>query len=905
MPQRLSVNLSAILFIALLTLLLSGPFWQQSGLPANAIDQLQHVHRMAAMERSFEQGVYWPRWFPAVYNGLGAPVFHHYAPGLYWLAAAVHRTGIGLDQALKLVVTVALLLAGFGAYGWLRYAFSPVASLVGAGLFLLHPHILTRSYYYVGAYPRLLALLLLPVCLWAFTSLHARSRIRNWLAAVLSLTVLVFSHTLLTMIGAAVLAFYWLLLAIGYRRPSGLLRCALAAMLAALLSASFWLPALADLNLVSIEGARIGPFHFSIHFLDWWQLFSFPSLALDSRAGNPLMPLNTLGFGAASWAALLAGLVSLVFVSCREHRYWGLTGLLFAIFMIMLTLQISEPLWEKVPGLSMVQFPFRFLSIAPLGILPAAALTVDTWPAYRRWLPALVLVIASFLALFPYLFPAHTSLSPNVEATTLTAEDTRTFEQTTFAWGTTVSGEFLLRGADMNVIIGQTPEPSAVQPLWHSPHEAVVELPNQQGPYLVRLHFHPGWDTGVRATLSAGPAGWVQVTDLGDQGQPLTIRWKGTAAQRWGERASLVGLIGSLAGLLFLVLRRRGQEADGSGSRRSPSQTGFQVNALVGCALLLVLVRLALDQRSAGPYLRHSPPGQLGFSVEGPPMTIGDSPSNEISLLGWQLVSESKPKPGGTVRVRLYWQGHGQIAEELHSFVHLYTPSLQRSWAVENVGIGGRPDSQYWDPAKYYVDDLRLRLPADLPPVTYSLVAGMFTSHGERGMVPGSNDNTIHLRTLEVVPLRPGIFQREKPGTIAPAITDDGLRLQGYDLFSQPGVPSLRLFWETGDGIRSDWITYIHMHDEHGERVAQFDGPAIAGLQPTSQWRAKALYIDRRELPLPAELVPGKYLLRIGLYDRSSGERLALQSENESSSTFEGGQLIVPLSIQPRISASE
>jgi len=132
---------------------------------------------MAAMERSFEQGVYWPRWFPAVYNGLGAPVFHHYAPGLYWLVAAVHRTGIGLDQALKLVVTVALLLAGFGAYGWLRYAFSPVASLVGAGLFLLHPHILTRSYYYVGAYPRLLALLLLPVCLWAFTSLHARSRI--------------------------------------------------------------------------------------------------------------------------------------------------------------------------------------------------------------------------------------------------------------------------------------------------------------------------------------------------------------------------------------------------------------------------------------------------------------------------------------------------------------------------------------------------------------------------------------------------------------------------------------------------------------------------------------------------------------------------------------------------------
>ena len=854
---------------------------------------------MAAMERAFEQGVYWPRWFPTVYNGLGAPVFHHYAPGLYWLVAAVHRTGVGLDQALKLVVTAALLLAGFGAYAWLRYAFSPVASLVGAGLYLLHPHILTRSYYYVGAYPRLMALLLLPVCLWAFTALHARSRIRNWLAAVLSLTALVFSHTLLTMIGAAVLAFYWLLLAIGYRRPPGLLRCAAAALLAALLTSGFWLPALADLDLVSIEGARVGPFHFSIHFLELWQLFSFPSLLLDSRAGNPLMPLNTLGFGAASWTALLAGLVSIIFVSRRERRYWGLAGVLFGISMILLTLQLSEPLWEKVPGLSMVQFPFRFLSIAPLGILPAAAVTVDAWPTSRRWLPAICIVIVSFLAVFPYLFPAHTSLSPNVQVESLSVEDTRIFEQTSLAWGTTVSGEFLIRGADMSVIDGQTPEPDAVQPQWRSPHEAVAELSEHSNPKLVRLHFHPGWDAEGRAALAAGPAGWLQVTEFSDPGQPLVIRWKGTAAQRWGERLSLVGLIASAAGLLYLMMRRREMEGVGSGSQRPPSRAGFQVNALVVCALLLVLVSLALDQSGAGPFLRHSPPGQLGFPAEGPPVAIGDSPSNEVTLLGWQLVSGLNPRPGGKVRVRLYWQGHGQIAEELHSFVHLYTPSLQRSWAVENVGVGGRPDSQFWDPAKYYVDDLRLSLPADLPPATYSLIAGMFNSRGERVVVPGSNDNTLHLSTLDVSPLHPGIFQRERPSTIASAATDDDLHLQGYDLIPQSSGPTLRLFWETGDGIRNDWITYIHMHDEHGERIAQFDGPAIAGLQPTSQWHADALYIDRRQIDLPAELAPGEYLLRIGLYNRSTGERLPFLPEDNAQSHYDDGQLLVPLVVQP------
>ena len=899
MSIRFTSSLWVILFIALLIVLLAGPFWQLGGLPAEAIDQLQHMHRIAAVERSFEQGVFWPRWFPIVYNGLGSPVFHHYSPGLYWLVAAVHGVGFGLDQALMVVVTAALMLSGFGAYAWLRYAFSRAASLAGAALYLLHPHILTRSYYYVGAYPRLLALLLLPVCLWAFTALHARSRLRYWLAAVVSLTALVFSHTLLTMVGASVLALYWLVLAIGYRRPAGLLRCAGAALLAALLSAGFWLPALADQAHVQIENARIGPFHYSGHFLDLWEFFTFQSLVLDSRVGNPLMPLNTLGFGAASWVALAAGLVSLFFASRREHRYWGLAGVLFALTMLTFALSVSEPLWETVPGLSMVQFPFRFLSIAPLGILPAAAVSIDAWPKGRRWLPALSLLTVSVLALFPYLFPAHTSLSPVRQVGSITAEETRLFERTSLAYGMSVSSEFLVPGADMTIITGQTPEPSAAQLRWHSPHEAVADLSGQADPMLLRLHFHPGWGAGERATLTRGPAGWVQVTELSNPAQPLAIRWEGTTWQRWGERLSMVGLVASFAGLLFLAFRRR-KEVETHGEREQPSlSTSRHVKAMVGCLFILVVARYALDQSSSGPFLRHSTPDQLAFPVEGQPTTLGDASSPQVTLLGWQLVSGSAPKPGGTVRVRLYLQARGQIKEELHSFVHLYTPSLKRSWATTIVGIGGRPDSQWWDPDKYYVEDLRLSLPADLPPVTYSLVAGLFTSGGVRLTVPGSTDGILELRTLDVSPMRPGFFQRERPSVTARAATDDGLRLQGYDMLPTQGGPTLRLFWETGDGAASDWVTYVHMHDDQGERVAQFDGPALAGLQPTSQWHTDALYIDRRQLNLPAALQPGAYLLRIGVYNYASGERLPFRPADDAQGHFEDGQLLLPFTYNP------
>lgn len=181
-------------------------------------------------------------------------------------------------------------------------------------------------------------------------------------------------------------------------------------------------------------------------------------------------------------------------------------------------------------------FPSRFVLIAPLGALPSASLAVDAWVSGRRLLPALALTGASFLVLFPYLFPAHTPMfSPFVPVETLSQEDTRAYEPRANAWGMTSFNEFLVQGADIRVITGEIPEPNATRLTWRSPHEALADLSAQAEPMLLRLHYHPGWSAGERATLSRGPYGWMQVTALQSREQPLVIRWEGTVWQRWGE----------------------------------------------------------------------------------------------------------------------------------------------------------------------------------------------------------------------------------------------------------------------------------------------------------------------------------------------------------------------------------
>lgn len=58
-----------------------------------------------------------------------------------------------------------------------------------------------------------------------------------------------------------------------------------------------------------------------------------------------------------------------------------------------------------------------------------------------------------------------------------------------------------------------------------------------------------------------------------------------------------------------------------------------------------------------------------------------------------------------------------------------------------------------------------------------------------------------------------------------------------------------------------------------------------------------AVYFDRRQLNLPDKMEAGSYQLRIGLYDRVSGERLPFQPDGSTGGTFENGQLLVPLDV--------
>ena len=61
-------------------------------------------------------GALYPRWCPDFYAGYGSPFFVFHGPVVYGIAGLLHATLLDAFWSLKIVILLASILAGAGAY---------------------------------------------------------------------------------------------------------------------------------------------------------------------------------------------------------------------------------------------------------------------------------------------------------------------------------------------------------------------------------------------------------------------------------------------------------------------------------------------------------------------------------------------------------------------------------------------------------------------------------------------------------------------------------------------------------------------------------------------------------------------------------------------------------------------
>jgi hypothetical protein len=249
------------------------------------------------------------------------------------------------------------------------------------------------------------------------------------------------------------------------------------------------------------------------------------------------------------------------------------------------------------------------------------------------------------------------------------------------------------------------------------------------------------------------------------------------------------------------------------------------------------------------------------------------------------------------VGIRLYWQATGPVQGDYVSFVHLDAPPDHATFVTHDNYIPGDPQAQIdvpstlWKTTLYTRDEHRIQLPGDLPPIAYSLCAGLYDRQTGRrlsvlaGEAAGPGEDTVFLQQLHVKPSswpsRLSFFGKET------YLLGDSIQLLGYRIGKGDGgrvqrlqagdLVGLTLYWQTLDRV-PDYTVFVHVLDAAGQLRAQRDGPPMNGRYPTSNWLPHQPVEDRVDLALPADLPPGDYSIVVGMYEPATGQRLAVRA---------------------------
>ncbi len=318
-----------------------------------------------------------PRWLPHADHGFGAPVLLFYQPLPYWIAAAL----LDAQEVPRLIlfrygmaVVLALGLSLLTCYGFLRQYFDRMAAAVGAAFYLIAPYHAVVDTIYRGAYAELWGFVALPLLPWAGTVLI---RTRRWspYGLPLALVAVAGALPLLLHVATAIVTLPTVglvLMVIAWRDARGRLIPLCLGLAAAIGLASFyWLPAALLIGHTAAIDALYS------RGINW----SSPAFFLGGQLLGDLLPRRIPFARVVAEAQILSALpligALMVFGTLKRAGLVPSLWVGVGIWGFFLASVVSYPVWAHLPGLKLVQIPFRMNMLVCFGSAVAAAILVQ------------------------------------------------------------------------------------------------------------------------------------------------------------------------------------------------------------------------------------------------------------------------------------------------------------------------------------------------------------------------------------------------------------------------------------------------------------------------------------------------------------------------------------------------
>jgi hypothetical protein len=395
--RRKTIRIAGPLVIVLAAVVAVAPFWFRSTSCGHDFDF--HLVSWLDVLHGWRQGIFYPHWTPSANYGAGEPRFVFYPP-LTWMLGAI----LGAVLPWRFVpgaMTILLLAAGgLATRALARQKLSDgPATLAGCAAIFSGYSLFTA--YERSAFAEMTGAFWIPLMLLLVLGgreNNLEETAPTWRRALdssaLLLALLVagawLSNAPVGVMASYLLAGFAIAVAVLSKSWVPVIRAALGTILGLGLAAFYLVPAAWEQRWVDIRQATDDP---GLLIENSW-LFARHASAQLAEHDRELYKVSLIAVFMV--AVTLGGLL----VSWQRRRlpaarHWWISFALIPVAVLVLQLPISLPIWNALPKLRFLQFPWRWLVAleAPMGIFLAAAV----WPLtrWRRWV-----VFTVFGALF-------------------------------------------------------------------------------------------------------------------------------------------------------------------------------------------------------------------------------------------------------------------------------------------------------------------------------------------------------------------------------------------------------------------------------------------------------------------------------------------------------------------------
>src|SRR3989338_8348388 len=240
------------------------------------IHDYQQIARLFVFDKALKSGQFPVRWVDGLGFGFGYPLFNFYPPFVYFLGEIFHILGFGFVNSIKLVFFFSIFASGLAMYLFARLFFGRIPSMVSAMFYMAVPY-RALDIYVRGALAESFSFVWLPLILWSFYKLAVTNKSIYLVLSSVFLALLMITHNLIFLPFILILPFYLLFLFLNSKDKKLITyHLSLITLLAAGLSAFFWLPALYEKKFTIVDDLLLlNLASYKIHFVYTQQLWNW------------------------------------------------------------------------------------------------------------------------------------------------------------------------------------------------------------------------------------------------------------------------------------------------------------------------------------------------------------------------------------------------------------------------------------------------------------------------------------------------------------------------------------------------------------------------------------------------------------------------------------------------------